>query len=191
MAKTKESLGDAVAKIIGLIEAFDSPDRSRLLRTVSTYFGELPRSSEDTRAPGVPVSSRAVPFSKESSVSAKQFILEKRPMTDVERVACLAYYLTHHRSVDQFKTADISKMNTEAAQVRFSNAAMAVDNALKSGYLAHAGKGHKQLSAMGEQYVQALPDREAAKAVLGQRLLRRRPRTRALQSRTKQHRTPR
>jgi hypothetical protein len=61
---------------------------------------------------------------------------------------------------------DISKLNTETAQVKFSNAAVAVQNAVTTGYLVPATKGNKQLSAPGEQFVQALPDREKAKAMM-------------------------
>jgi len=61
--------------------------------------------------------------------------MEKQPRTDVERVACLAYYLTHYRNTPYFKTLDLGKLNTEAAQPKFSNAAYASNNALKMGYL--------------------------------------------------------
>jgi hypothetical protein len=57
-------------------------------------------------------------------------------------------------------------LNTEAAQVKLSNAAYAVEHATSAGYLAPAGKGNKQISAIGEIYVQALPDRVAAKAAI-------------------------
>jgi hypothetical protein len=53
-------------------------------------------------------------------------------------------------------------MNTEAAQTKLSNPAQAIINATKSGYLAQAIKGMKQLSAAGEMFVEALPDRETA-----------------------------
>ncbi len=97
-------------------------------------------------------------------MSPKEFLLYKSPATDVERIACLAYYLTHYRAQKFYKTADLSTLNAEAAQIKFSNAATSVDNATKqSHFLIQAGKGTKQLSALGELYVQALPDREAAK----------------------------
>ena len=84
-------------------------------------------------------------------------MFEKQPNTDIERVACLAYFLTHYRDTPHFKTLDISKINTEAAQIKFSNAAQAVENATKAGLIVQSLKGQKQLSAIGEQYVQALP----------------------------------
>src|SRR6266851_444215 len=59
----------------------------------------------------------------------KSFIVSKRPATDVERVTCLAYYLTHHRDAPQFKTKQLTELNKEAAQPKFSNATVAVQNA--------------------------------------------------------------
>jgi len=43
---------------------------------------------------------------------------------------------------------------------------MAVDNATKTGYLVPSIKGSKQISAYGERFVEALPDREAAKQIM-------------------------
>lgn len=92
--------------------------------------------------------------------------MEKNPKTDVERIACLAYYLTHYRATPHFKTLDVSTLNTEAAQPKFSNTTYSANNAVKLGYIVPSTKGHRQLSALGERFVQALPDRDAAKDVL-------------------------
>ncbi len=107
-------------------------------------------------------------------MSAKEFLLEKGPRTDVERIACLAYYLTHYRSTPHFKTIDLSILNTEAAQPKFANAAYSANNAVKLGYLVASTKGQRQLSAIGERFVRALPDRDAAKEALTS-LRKRRP----------------
>ena len=80
-----------------------------------------------------------------TELSPKEFLLQKQPSTDVERVACLAYYLTTYRSMPHFRTVDISKLNTEAAQIKFANAAYTVTNATNAGFLVPAGKGNKQL----------------------------------------------
>jgi hypothetical protein len=115
-------------------------------------------------------------FSEDRTQSAKEFLRDKRPSTDVDRVACLAYYLTHYRDTPHFKTLDISTLNTEAAQPKLTNASMAVDNATKAGLLVQALKGAKQLSAAGETYVQHLPDREAARENLKAVAVRRKSR---------------
>lgn len=106
------------------------------------------------------------PFSQEQELSPKEFLFEKQPKSDVERVACLGYYLTHYRATPHFKTSDLSMLNTEAAQPKFSNAAAAAGNAIKLGYLVPSTKGHRQISAAGERFVLALPDRVAAKEAL-------------------------
>ena len=111
-------------------------------------------------------SPKVASFSENREMSPKEFVMEKRPTSDVQRVAVLGYYLTHYRSTPHFKTLDISKLNTEAAQPKFSNAAKAVDNAATRGYLVAATKGNKQLSAIGERFVEALPDQAAGREMV-------------------------
>ena len=93
-------------------------------------------------------------------------MLNKAPKTDIERVACLAYYLGHHRGTPHFKTREITSLNTESAHRALSNTAYAIDNATKAGLLVPSVKGSKQISALGEQFVEALPDRDAASEIL-------------------------
>ena len=62
----------------------------------------------------------------------------------------------------------------DAAQIKFYNIAFAVVNATNAGLLVAAGKGVKQLSAIGELYVEALPDRDKAKELLASARIRRR-----------------
>jgi restriction endonuclease Mrr len=160
-----------LAEVLSLLNHLDAAARERLLHTASAYFG-VSRSRD--RGPQMVELGSATSFSEDRSMSAKDFVMQKQPRTDVERVACLAFYLTHYREVRFFKTLDISKLNTDAAQVKFANAAYAVANAEKAGLLAPAQRGQKQLSAVGEQFVMALPDREAAKAALANLRKRRR-----------------
>lgn len=98
------------------------------------------------------------------SPTAKSFLASKRPNSDVERIAVLAFYLDRHKQTRAFKTSDLTKLNTEAAGSKFSNAAYAVNNAAKQGFLTAAGGGKKQITPRGESLVEALPNREAVKA---------------------------
>ena len=63
-----------------------------------------------------------------TGLDPKKFIGQKKPQNNYERVACLAYYLTHNRDTPHFKTSDITKLNTESAH-HFSNTAVAVQHA--------------------------------------------------------------
>jgi hypothetical protein len=165
---------EVLTQIISAFKRLDSDAQQRVFEAVTTFLG----FSIARHAPSSSVASgnTTSSFSSNPALSAKDFLLEKQPRTDVHRVACLAFYLTHYRDTPHFKTLDISKLNTEAAQPKFSNAAKSVDNATALGYLVPAVKGTKQLSATGERFVLALPDLESAKAVLASAKPRRKSR---------------
>lgn len=175
---SKTTNGDEIkilGEVLALLNELDAPARERLLHTASAYFDISRRSDRATSPPARgDMGSAATSFSEDRSISVKDFVMQKQPRTDVERVACLAFYLTHYRDARFFKTLDISKLNTDAAQVKFANAAYAVANAEKAGLLAPAQRGQKQLSAVGEQFVLALPDRDVAKGALANLRKRRR-----------------
>ena len=163
---------DVLRAVMDALDQVDVEGRERILRYVSDYFG-LDVSDGPRPAPSQPsiiVSTskddRQPTFADRAVLSPKEFIHEKQPQTGVERVACLAYYLAHYRDTPHFQTIDISKLNTEAAQLKFANAANSVSNAIESGLLVPAGKGKKQISAVGERFVDALPDREDVKVAL-------------------------
>jgi len=156
--KTKDL--EVLTKIVTALKPLDQEAQVRTLQAVATFLGisNFNKSYFDQEQ-----KSRGISFTENRDMSAKEFIREKAPKTDIERIACLAYYLTHYRATPYFKTIDLSNLNTEAAQPKLSNAAFAVVNATNAGLLVPAGKGAKQLSSSGELFVQALPDREAAK----------------------------
>lgn len=172
---------EALSIVISTLSRLDDESRRRVLQSVTTFFdynADANSISSPTRV-FVPEQQseglRGLNFSIDNAPSPKAFLMEKQPRTDVERVACLAYYLTHFRDTPHFKTLDIGKLNTEAAQPKFSNTAYASNNAMKMGYLAPAAKGQRQLSAAGELFVSALPDRDAARTAMEQARPRRRP----------------
>lgn len=99
-------------------------------------------------------------------LSPKDFLRAKAPKLDVDRVACLAFYLTHGRQTASYAARELTAINTEAAGPKI-NMSRAADNAAKqSGYLTSAGKGKKQITAHGEDVVNALPDYDKVKAIL-------------------------
>jgi hypothetical protein len=188
----KESSADAnvLTDVITALKQLNVEDRQRIVETVITFFDiKGVRVSDVSTGQVISTPQRTysveatpgVSFSTDLAVPPKEFIMEKQPRSDVERVACLAYYLTHYRETPKFRTLDLSKLNTEAAQRKFANAAWAVHNAVKQGYLIQAGKGLRQLSAAGEQSVRALPDHEQARHLLKQFLPRKRARRKANQ----------
>jgi hypothetical protein len=165
-----EALAAVLPEVIASFKKITAESRKRLLSMVATFFGIEPGHAAITSTSRVPEAS----FSEDRSISPKEFLRQKQPRTDVERVACLAYYLTHYRDTPHFKTLDISQLNTEAAQIKFANAANSVNNASTYGYLTATTKGNKQLTAAGEAFVEALPDRDAAREAMSNSRPRRR-----------------
>ncbi len=106
------------------------------------------------------------------TIDPKTFMATKKPMFDVERITCLAYYLSRYRGVTQFKTRELTDLNTEASQPRFSNSAVAARNAVQQQYLSLAGRGRKQITTRGEAVINALPDRDKVKKALEENILR-------------------
>jgi len=98
----------------------------------------------------------------------KTFMAIKKPTSDVERITCLAYYLSFCKGITQYKTRELTDLNIEAAQPRFSNATVAARNAVQQQYLVGAGGGKKQITTIGEAIVKALPDRVKVKEALEQ-----------------------
>jgi hypothetical protein len=170
----------ALSTIIDVLKQLEPEVQERIIHSVQLFLGigstrQQAHASMPSRESSSSSQTGATPsFSKDRTLSPKEFVRDKNPKTDVERVACLAFYLTHFREKPHFKTIDISALNTEAAQPKFSNASVAVDNARASGYLVPATKGNKQISAIGEKFVELLPDREAAREA-AQAIRRRRP----------------
>lgn len=165
-----KAFSQVLTAVVSLMQELDATSRLRLFRTLATMFDysqappmAAPQESVRPVNHGTAPAVSAPSFSEDRALSPKQFMFAKRPMSDIERIACLAYYLTHYRDTQYFKTLDLSKLNTEAAQIKLSNPAQAVDNATRAGFLVQVGQARKQLSAVGELYVQALPDRIAAK----------------------------
>lgn len=159
-----------LTQILALLQPMEPEARSRLLQTVFTFFGEEirqppPQIPAEILVPQSPQFAPAAAVRPNSEMTPKDFILSKRPTSQVQLVACLAYYLTHYRNKPDFKTIDITELGKEAGAQRMTNPAMTTQNASASGYLVPSSGGNKRLSAMGEQFVEALPDQAAANEV--------------------------
>lgn len=157
-----DALTAVLPEVVAAFKKVGPESRRRLLSTLATLF-HIDSDRGDSYAPQESAHAVRTSFSEDRSISPKEFLRQKQPRTNVERVACLAYYLTHYRDTPHFKTLDISQLNTEAAQIKFANAAKAVNNASSYGYLTATTKGNKQLTSAGESFVEALPDRDAAR----------------------------
>jgi hypothetical protein len=97
----------------------------------------------------------------------KSFMTQKRPLSNYERVASLAYYLEKFKEMADVGAKDIVEANTEARLPKMSNPAVFIKHATHTyGYLNSIGQRRLALSSRGEAVVEALPDRSKVEEVL-------------------------
>ena len=172
----EQRLYSAFRQLADAVLPLEQELRERALAMLAAFLGVTTldgHSEADANRPAGYRSPPPIQIAPREAPSPKDFLFQKQPTTDIQRIACLAYYLTHCRDAPHFKTVDISKLNTEAAQRKFANASSSVNNATQAGYLAPVSGGLKQLAAAGERFVDELPDQAAAKAAFGSRRARR------------------
>lgn len=168
MSKSKhEETLDAIKLAIKALESLDEEQQKQAIKTITQLLGHATAGAEGL---GSESNDGGMAGTADiTKMTAKAFMKAKKPMLDVQRVTCLAYYLTHAKSMPHFKTADITKLNTEAAQPALSNTTVAVDHATRtSQYLTTATGGKKQITPLGEAVVEALPNQEAVKAAVAE-----------------------
>jgi hypothetical protein len=153
---------EALKQVLSILESLNDNQRKFVLKAAADRFGLIIPKNENfentSDAQNDPIKTNEIL----ANLTPKQFIKIKSPDSDVLRVACLAYYLTYARNQPHFKSEEIAKLNTEAAYQNFGNHLKSVNNAMtRSYFLAPAGNGRKQITAHGEDVVNALPYKKA------------------------------
>jgi hypothetical protein len=78
-----------------------------------------------------------------AGLNPKQFIAQKKPKTQYERIACLGYFLHAARQVTEFGAEEIKAINKEGAQQPILNLPTILgDTSTKYGYISAAGGGN-------------------------------------------------
>jgi hypothetical protein len=159
---------EALGAILKALGPLSEEARKFVLRTASDRLGIASVLDTPKDRSGSVSNTNSTPQSGGlEGTSPKDFLRAKRPLTELQRIVCLAFYLTNALGKRHFKTQDLTALNTEAAGGKFSNASMTVQNATtQSHFLAPGPKGTKQITPLGEEYVEALPDQDAAKTVV-------------------------
>lgn len=174
----------AMEKVVTAVAGLEKDQQTSVLRwaadrlqlgSILPAIGTHPAGSLGATPPGGTGSMGAMPQGPPSSKpTAKEWMIQKKPNSDVERVTCLGVYLTRFGGEEIFNTKQLTAINRDAKQPPVGNPSQAVDNATKLQYLAIAGSGKKQVTPRGEALVDALPDREAVKRVLQEHPIKKR-----------------
>ncbi len=147
---------EVLAEVVSSLKRLPPDKRERVIETVATFFGVGAQTRSRENA------SNAGPFlfSKDRTPSPKQFLNDKGPRNEHDRVMCLAYYLTHYRNLSTFSVLDISKLNAEAAQSKLSSPEIlfCIMKATSKGLLLGGGarQASVQLTTSGEKFVHEL-----------------------------------
>lgn len=146
--------------ILQQLHPLSPEERNRLLDAISAYFGRLEPNQIAPRSMYVPAPSRtnSVPFSVVRDISLRDFLLQKKPRTGVERVVCMAYYLLRHRNQQSFTNSDLLKMNSGVLNAGAS-LPRRVSDAVKAGLLIQVTATEKKLTAKGEALALSMPKR--------------------------------
>jgi len=156
---TKIGVEQIPAKLYELLQSLTPEERSRAVQATFLLFGEsapisLPSSGTP---PGKPnLSGSMTPFA---------FVQTKNPANKGEMLAVAARYRELHENAQTHSKEDLKKVITDARR-NFDNTNFARDmkNARRQAGLFNLGteRDASQLSYYGQQYVDALPDKEAA-----------------------------
>ncbi|WP_462252724.1 hypothetical protein [Ferruginibacter sp.] len=103
------------------------------------------------------------------TTSIKDFLVQKKPHDNAEKIACIVYFLEKVQGLDGVKNMDIIQGNKDGRQPSFSNASVFINHAIsRQHFLTSIGGSKKALSAKGEAIVNALPEREAVSKALAE-----------------------
>lgn len=176
MAKSADP-AKALVTVLSALDPLDKNDRQWVLQSAANRWSiSLPVSHAGSENGGnANAAAVTAPLGKGNTANghaaiaahdARVFIRTKKPLNDVERVACLAYYIMKTKSQAGFTRKDINAAHTDSGGSNI-NMTRALDNATRqSKYLSNRGQREKQLTTVGEDVVEALPDRDAVAAVL-------------------------
>lgn len=154
------NIGDLVSKVYALLTDVEPEERSRVVQAALMAFGQ-----SYSPPPPAPLGGARAPGSQATGTS-KEFFAEKKPRNKGEELAVAARFIEQNEGQDKCTREEI-KQTISSARRDFDdrNFGRDIRNATTQAGFFNKGtaRGHYKLSYHGQQYVDALPDRDAAK----------------------------
>lgn len=174
MAAKTASATEALVIVVDALESLSETDRQWVLQAAASRWAIAIQSSAGqgggSGGSGNSGNDLAGNLGKSEAQSTiaqndvRAFIRHKKPATDVERVACLVYFLTKTTNQHGFSSQMISAAHTESGGSAI-NMHRALDNATRGAkFISNRGAREKQITPLGEDVVEALPNRDAVAA---------------------------
>lgn len=160
----------AIEVVVKELQKLDEGDRQDVISFALKHVGltNNPASTNiGSPQPGQNTSGNSLAVGLDMGID--RFVSSKKPKDQYQRVAVIAYYLEHKENKKEFKNAEMAKANTvDARQPKIANIADVIIKAQnRYKFLTKGmGKATHQLSTLGADVVEALPDQEKVKGLL-------------------------
>jgi len=151
MARRKNDSTGALVAVVAALEPLNDADRHWVLQSAASKFtltvqavsGPGGAASTNTETGAPPVGTAADVQAAITRNDPRAFIRLKKPTTDVQRVACIGYYLVQTTRQQGFTSKAISTAHTDSGGSKI-NMTRALDNATRRAkYLSNRGPREK------------------------------------------------
>jgi hypothetical protein len=147
---------DTAKEICERLSAISADRQSRILRWVSELLGVGLGLSGPTHPAPPPAAGLAIASSR-SGGNIKTFVEEKRPKSDNQFAAVVAYYYKFEanaaESADSISAETLQNATRLASRHRIVDPGKTLRNAAAQGYLDSAGRGEFRINSVGENLV--------------------------------------
>ena len=165
MAKNK--IMEATGKIVAILDSFNSEERVRVIQAALTVLGEDPFPGSVASGSDGDARPRQVAGLENGAgaVSAKTYFKSKEPKFKGEELATAARYREQHTEAEASTKNDLKAVFKDARRnFDANNFLKDLNNARTKGlFNKGTGKDSAVLSHYGQNYVDAMPDRDAMK----------------------------
>jgi hypothetical protein len=165
-ANAAPNLGELSNKMYSLLQDLQPEDRAKLMSSVAQLFGDAPPSTVAIPQPTGSAHAIQNPGVPQGGLNPQQYFAEKAPQNKGEMLAVAAKYREDYSRASSHTSEDLATFFAEARQ-NFDrrNFRRDMKNAQNQAQLFNKGtpRGQYQLSYFGQQYVDALPNRDALK----------------------------
>jgi hypothetical protein len=158
--RTGTSAVDAVQAVFAALEPLDDATRDRVLASVTALLGMAPATPTATgpavahvhEEPRSPSSVR--PINVDRPKSLVELIQDKRPGTNVEKIALFAYYRERVEGLPRFARGDLKQYFAVAKEKPAANYDRDFANAVKAGWI-HEDGSDSYLTSRGLEAVES------------------------------------
>ncbi len=164
---SKVNLGEVSKELYDLLAGLDEDDRARVVTSVMALFGDAPINFNNTAGSNSGAGGYDEQVSNHNG-SAKDFFSQKAPENRGEALAVAARFLELNEDREIVSNEDLHQVFKDARRNFDSkNFSRDMRNAVHNGkfFLSGGERNTYKLSFYGQEYVDALPEKEKAKAI--------------------------